>query len=133
MLLQPRKTKYQKVRKGKLNRFKFKSKLDFGNFGLKALESGIVTAKHLHAANQAITRKIKKTGKVWLKVYPSLPITKKPTEVRMGKGKGNVSHWATKVRSGSIIFEIIAVNEKIARKAFKTGSAKLPIKTKVFK
>ena len=133
MLLQPKKIKYQKVRKGKLNRFKLKSKLDFGNFGLKALESGVVTAKHLNAASQAINRKIKKNGKVWLKIYPSLPITKKPTEVRMGKGKGNISHWATKVRSGSILFEIIAVNEKIARKAFKTGSAKLPIKTKIFK
>ena len=133
MLLQPKKVKYQKVQKGKLKKFKFKSKLHFGNFGLKALESGIVTAKHLHAANQAISRKIKKNGKIWLKVYPNLPITKKPAEVRMGKGKGNVSHWATKVRSGSILFEIIAVNEKTARRAFKTGSAKLPIKTKIFK
>lgn len=132
MILQPKKTKYQKVRKGKLNKFVYKSNLHFGTFGLKALESGLITAKQLEAARQAITRKIKKRGKIWIKIFPNIPVTKKPTEIRMGKGKGNVSHWVSKIRGGSILFEIVGVNKKTAQKAFKTGSAKLPIKTQIF-
>ena len=123
MLLQPKKVKYKKVKKGKLSKFCYKNVLHFGTIGLKATESGIITARQLESARQAISRKIKKKGKLWIKIYPHIPITKKPQEVRMGKGKGNVSHWASKVRGGSILFAI---------KAFITGGAKLPIKTQIF-
>jgi large subunit ribosomal protein L16 len=132
MLLQPKRVKYKKIKKGKLARFSYKNNLDFGTIGLKSLESGFISARQLEAARQAIARKIKKKGKLWIKVYPNLPITKKPTEVRMGKGKGNISHWAAKIKGGSIIFEVCGINKKTAIKAFKTGSAKLPVKTQIF-
>ena len=132
MLLQPKKVKYKKTRKGKLNKYNYKADLTFGTIGLKSLESGFISAQQIEAARQAISRKIKKKGKLWIKIFPDLPITKKPTEVRMGKGKGNVSHWAAKVKGGSVIFEICGVNKKTAIKAFRTGSAKLPIKTRMF-
>ena len=133
MILQPRKFKYKKIKKGRLKKFNYKSNLHFGTFGLKALESGLVTAKQLEAARQAISRKIKKKGKVWIKIFPNLPVTKKPTSIRMGKGKGNVSHWVCKIRGGSVLFEVCGVNKKLAGKAFRTGGAKLPIKTQIFK
>lgn len=133
MLLQPKKFKYKKLRKGKLKKFIYNSKLDFGFIGLKSVESGLITSKQIESARQAISRKIKKKGgKIWIKIFPNIPITKKPNEVRMGKGKGNLSHWVAKVRGGSIIFEIGGVNKKVAIKAFRTGGAKLPVKTKVF-
>lgn len=132
MLLQPKKTKYNKIKKGKLCKFNYKNNLNFGTIGLKALESGLISARQIEAARQAIARKIKKKGKIWIKIYPNLPITKKPTEIRMGKGKGNISHWTARVRGGSVLFEICGVNTKTAIKAFKTGSAKLPIKTQIF-
>ena len=132
MLLQPKKIKYKKIKKGRLRKFNYKNDLNFGTIGLKALESGLISARQIEAARQAIARKIKKKGKIWIKIFPSLPITKKPTEVRMGKGKGSVSHWVARVRGGSVIFEICGVNDKTAIKAFKTGSAKLPIKTQIF-
>lgn len=132
MILQPKKVKYKKTKKGKLNKFDHKANLTFGTIGLKSLESGFISARQIEAARQAISRKIKKKGKMWIKIFPNIPITKKPTEVRMGKGKGNVSHWASKVKGGSIIFEICGVNKKTAIKAFKTGSSKLPIKTQMF-
>lgn len=132
MLLQPKKIKYNKIKKGKLGKLSYKNDLNFGTIGLKALESGLISARQIEAARQAIARKIKKKGKIWIKIFPSLPITKKPAEVRMGKGKGNVSHWVARVRGGSVIFEICGVNKKTAIKAFRTGSAKLPIKTQIF-
>ena len=132
MLLQPRKTKHKKIRKGRLNKHKYNAKLTFGTIGLKSLESGFISARHLEAARQAINRQMRKKGKLWIKVFPNVPITKKPNEVRMGKGKGNVSHWSAKVRGGSIIFEMCGINTKTAIKAFKTGSAKLPVKTQIF-
>jgi len=132
LLLQPKRVKYKKIKKGKLARFSYKNNLDFGTIGLKSLESGFISARQLEAARQAIARKIKKKGKLWIKVYPNLPITKKPTEVRMGKGKGNISHWAAKIKGGSILFEVCGINKKTAIKAFKTGSAKLPVKTQIF-
>ena len=133
MLLQPRKFKYKKLRKGKLKKFIYNSKLNFGLIGLKTTESGFITSKQIESARQAISRKIKKKGgKIWIKIFPKTPITKKPNEVRMGKGKGNLSHWAAKVRGGSIVFEIGGVNKNVAIKAFRTGGAKLPIKTKIF-
>ena len=133
MLLQPKKFKYKKLRKGKLKKFVYNSKLNFGLIGLKSTESGLITSKQIESARQAISRKIKKKGgKIWIKIFPNTPITKKPNEVRMGKGKGNLSHWAARVKGGSIIFEIGGVNKKIAIKAFRTGGAKLPVKTKIF-
>lgn len=132
MLLQPKRIKYKKVKKGKLARFNYKSNLNFGTIGLKTLESGFISARQIEAARQAISRQIKKKGKLWIKIFPNTPITKKPTEVRMGKGKGPFSHWAAKIKGGAVIFEICGVNKKTAIKAFNTGSAKLPLRTKVF-
>ena len=132
MFLQPKKIKYKKVKKGRLKKFNYKTNLNFGTMGLKSLESGLISAKQIESARQAISRKIKKRGKLWIKIFPNLPITKKPTEVRMGKGKGAVSHWVARIRGGSIIFEVCGVNKKTAFKAFKTGSAKLPVKTQMF-
>lgn len=132
MLLQPKKVKYNKIKKGRLNKFSYKNNLNFGTIGLKALESGLISARQIEAARQAIARKIKKKGKIWIKIFPNLPITKKPTEVRMGKGKGGISHWTARVRGGSVLFEICGVNYKTGIKAFRTGSAKLPLKTQIF-
>lgn len=132
MLLQPKKIKYKKIKKGKLAKFSYKNNLNFGTIGLKAQESGLISSRQIEAARQSIIRKIKKKGKLWIKIFPSLPITKKPTEIRMGKGKGAVSHWVCRVKGGTIIFEICGINRQAAIKAFKTGSAKLPIKTQVF-
>ena len=132
MFLQPNKVKYKKIKKGKLVKFSYKNNLNFGTIGLKALESGFISARQLESARQAMVRKIKKKGKLWIKIFPNLPITKKPAEVRMGKGKGNVSHWVAKIRGGSVLFEVCGINRKNAIKAFKTGSAKLPVKTQIF-
>lgn len=132
MFLQPNRVKYKKIKKGKLVKFSYKNNLNFGTIGLKALESGFISARQLESARQAMVRKIKKKGKLWIKVFPNLPITKKPAEVRMGKGKGNVSHWVAKIRGGSVLFEACGINRKNAIKAFKTGSAKLPVKTQIF-
>lgn len=132
MLLQPKRVKHKKIKKGRLAKFSYKNDLDFGTIGLKSLESGFISARQLEAARQAIVRKIKKKGKLWIKIYPNFPVTKKPTEVRMGKGKGNISHWAAKIRGGAVLFEVCGINKKTAIKAFKTGSAKLPIKTQIF-
>lgn len=133
MFLQPKKLKYKKIRKGRLKKYNYKSnKLNFGTIGLKAFESGLLTARQIEAARQAIIRKIKRKGKLWIIIFPNLPITRKPTEVRMGKGKGAISHWAARVKGGNIIFELCGITRNTAIKAFKTGSAKLPIKTKIF-
>ena len=130
MFLQPKKFKYKKVQKGKFPKIKYKkNKLIFGNIGLKANQPGIITARQLESARQAIVRKIKRKGKVWVNIFPSIPITKKPTEVRMGKGKGNVDYWAAKVKMGSVLFELSGISLPNAKAAFRTGSAKLPIKT----
>ena len=133
MLNGPRQTKYKKTRKGKLKKLEFKSnKLVFGTIGLKAKEAGIINARQIESARQAIVRKIKRKGKVWIKIFPDIPITKKPTGIRMGKGKGQVSHWGARVRGGTIIFEICGVNNNAAIAALKTGGAKLPVKTIIF-
>jgi len=133
MLNQPRQTKYKKTRKGKLVKLEFKSnKLTFGTIGLKALESGLINSRQIEAARQAIVRKIKRKGKIWIKIFPDLPVTSKPTGVRMGKGKGQVSHWAARVRGGTVLFEICGINFSVATAALRTGGAKLPIKTKIF-
>ena len=130
MFLQPKRSKFKKVRKGKLSYLNFKSnRLQFGTIGLKAAESGTISARQIESARQAINRKINRKGKLWLRIFPSLPITTKPTEVRMGKGKGSVDFWASKVSGGKMIFELCGVNKTVAKNAFKTGSKKLPIKT----
>ena len=133
MFLQPKKTKYKKIRKGKLSKFEYKSNsLKFGTIGLKAAESGTITARQIEAARQAIVRKTKRKGKIWIRIFPSIPITKKPTEVRMGKGAGSTAYWAAKVKSGNVLFEICGINNLKSILAFKAGGAKLPIKTIIF-
>ena len=129
----PKQTKYKKTRKGKLKKLEFKAnKLNFGIIGLKALESGIINPRQIEAARQAITRKAKRKIKIWIRVFPDLPITSKSTGVRMGKGKGQFSHWGARVTKGTVIFEICGINIKLIVSALKTGGAKLPIKTKIF-
>ena len=133
MFLQPKRSKFKKIRKGKLSNLEFKSnKLKFGTIGLKAAESGTITARQIESARQSITRKINRKGKLWIRVFPSLPVTLKPIEVRMGKGKGAVSFWASRIAGGTVIFELCGVTKGTAVAAFRTGGAKLPIKTLVF-
>ena len=133
MFLQPKRSKYKKIRKGTILKLEFRSnKLQFGTIGLKSIESGVISSRQIEAARQAINRKIKRKGKLWIRVFPSLPITSKPTEVRMGKGKGSVSHWVSKIASGAILFELCGVTQSTAVSAFRTGGAKLPLKTKIF-
>jgi large subunit ribosomal protein L16 len=132
MLLQPKKTNYKKYRKGKLPKIEYRSnKLQFGSYGLKSVESGSISARQIEAARQAITRKIKRRGKVWIRLFPDLPITSKPVEVRMGKGKGSVSHWVARIGAGTLLFELDGIPKKIAFAALKTGGAKLPVKTTI--
>lgn len=133
MFLQPRKTKYKKTRKGRLKKLEFKANsIRFGEFGLKARIAGVISARQIEAARRTIARKIKRKGKIWICIFPDLPITAKPTESRMGKGKGAVSHWVAKVRGGTTLFEVCGIPKHIATEALKAGSKKLPIKTKIF-
>ena len=133
MFLQPRKTKYKKTRKGRLTKFEFKANsIRFGEFGLKAQVAGMITARQIESARRTIARKIKRRGKIWICIFPDLPITSKPTESRMGKGKGAVSHWVARVRGGTTLFEICGIPEHTAIEALRAGSKKLPIKTKIF-
>lgn len=134
MLLQPKSLKFKKVKKGRISRLELKSnKLKFGNIGLKCIESGTITARQLESSRQAITRKINRKGKLWLRIYPSIPVTSKPSEVRMGKGKGSVNHWVSRVKAGQVLFEVCGIDLHLATLAFGTGKAKLPLKTTVFK
>lgn len=134
MLLQPKKFKYKKQQKKRLKNLNFKSNdLKFGTIGLKSIISGTINAKQIESARQAITRKIKRKGKLWIRIFPDFPITSKPLESRMGKGKGSLKHWAAKVAGGTVLFELCGINEKLAYTAFKTGGAKLPVKTLIFK
>ena len=133
MFLQPRKTKYRKARKGRLKKFEFKSNsVKFGEFGLKAQVAGMITANQIEAARRTIVRKIKRKGKIWIRIFPDLPITAKPTESRMGKGKGAVSYWVARVRGGTTLFEVCGIPKHTAIEALKAGSKKLPVKTKIF-
>ena len=133
MFLQPKKTKYKKTKKGKLNNLEYRTnKLQFGTVGLKAVNSAMVTARQIEASRQAISRKIKKKGKLWIRTFPDIPITSKSVAARMGKGKGAISHWGARVKGGSIIFEICGVKDfNIVKNALRTGGAKLPLKTKI--
>ncbi|MGO8951770.1 MAG: 50S ribosomal protein L16 [Rhodomicrobium sp.] len=131
-MLQPKKTKFRKAFKGRMNgNAKGGTSLNFGSFGLKAMEPERVTARQIEAARRAITRQMKRAGRVWIRVFPDLPVSKKPTEVRMGKGKGSPEFWAARVKPGKIMFEIDGVGEETALEALRLGAAKLPIRTRV--
>lgn len=131
-MLQPKRTKFRKQHKGRIHgEAKGGFNLDFGGFGLKATEPERVTARQIEAARRAITRHMKRQGRVWIRVFPDVPVTGKPTEVRMGKGKGSVDFWAAKVKPGRIMFEIDGVSETIAREALRLGAMKLPVTTRI--
>ncbi|MEQ8432666.1 50S ribosomal protein L16 [Maricaulaceae bacterium MS644] len=131
-MLQPKRTKFRKAHKGRIHgNAKGGFTLNFGSYGLKAVEPERVTARQIEATRRAITRHMKRAGRVWIRIFPDLPVSKKPTEVRMGKGKGSPEFWVAKVKPGRIMFEIDGVSDEVAREALRLGAAKLPIKTKV--
>ncbi|MDE1936031.1 50S ribosomal protein L16 [Bradyrhizobium sp.] len=130
-MLQPKRTKYRKAFKGRINGVATSgTTLAFGQYGLKALEPDRVTARQIEAARRALTRFMKRAGRVWIRVFPDVPVSKKPIEVRMGKGKGAPELWVTRVAPGRIMFEVDGVPEQVAREAFALAAAKLPIKTR---
>ncbi len=130
-MLQPKKTKFRKQFKGRISGVaKGGFQLDFGEFGLKALEPERVTARQIEAARRALTRNMKRAGRVWIRIFPDVPVSKKPTEVRMGKGKGAPEFWAAKIKPGRIMFEVGGVPVNIARESLLLAAAKLPIKTR---
>src|SRR6187399_2184678 len=130
-MLQPKKHKFRKAFKGRISGdSKGGTALNFGSYGLKALEPERITARQIEAARRAITRQMKRQGRVWIRIFPDVPVSQKPTEVRMGKGKGAPEFWAARVAPGRIMFEIDGVPEDIAREALRLGAAKLPIKTR---
>ena len=129
-MLLPKRTKFRKQFRGK-NRglAQVGNEVSFGEFGLKTLERGELTSRQIESARRAITRKVRRGGKLWIRIFPDTPITTKPLEVRMGKGKGSVEYWVAKVQPGKMLYEIEGVSEEIAREAFSLASAKLPVKT----
>lgn len=130
-MLQPKRTKYRKQQKGRNTGLAFKgSTVSFGSFALKSMDLGRLTSRQIEAARIAITRHMKREGKVWCLVFPDKPVTSKPAEVRMGKGKGALDHWVALVKPGRIIFEIDGVSEEVARHALRLGAQKLPVMTK---
>ena len=130
-MLQPKRTKFRKAFKGRIHGVASSgTTLAFGQYGLKALEPERVSARQIEAARRALTRFMKRAGRVWIRVFPDLPVTSKPTEVRMGKGKGAVDYWAARVKPGRIMFEIDGVSEETAREALRLGAAKLSVKTR---
>ena len=131
MPVMPKRTKYRKMQKGRnRGRATRGTVVNEGQYGLQALEAGLITANQIEAARVALTRYIKRGGKVWIKLFPNKPITKKPAETRMGKGKGAVEYWVAPVKPGRILFEIAEVSEEVAREALRLASHKLPVKTK---
>ena len=131
-MLQPKKTKYRKAHKGRIRgKAKGGTTLNFGSYGLKALTAERVTSRQIEAARRAITRHMKRAGKVWIRIFPDVPVSKKPTEVRMGKGKGTPEYWAARVKPGRVMFEIDGVTSDIAHTALNLGSSKLPLQTKI--
>lgn len=129
-MLSPKKTKFRKAHKGRIHGVAHRgSSLAFGQFGLKAMQPERITARQIEAARIAITRHTKRVGKVWIRIFPDVPVSQKPAEVRQGKGKGNPEYWAARVKPGRILFEIDGVTEDVARRAFVLGADKLPIKT----
>jgi large subunit ribosomal protein L16 len=130
-MLLPKKTKYRKQQKGRLRGFATRGvDIDFGSFGLKAEGNAPITSRQIEAARRAMTRHVKRGGKIWIRIFPDIPITNKPAEVRMGGGKGSVDHYAAKVRAGRILFEMDGVTEELAREAMRLAAHKLPLKTK---
>jgi large subunit ribosomal protein L16 len=130
-MLSPKNLKYRKAHKGRIHgKAKGGSKLNFGAYGLKALTPERVTARQIEAARRAMTRHMKRAGRVWIRIFPDIPVTKKPAEVRQGKGKGSVEFWVCRVKPGRILFEVDGVPADVARRAFELAAAKLPLKTK---
>ena len=130
-MLQPTRTKYRKQHKGRIHgKATSGTQLTFGSFGIKALEPERVTARQIEAARRAITRHMKRAGRIWIRVFPDVPVSKKPTEVRMGKGKGSPELWVARVKPGRIMFEIDGVAPDLAREALRLGAAKLPVRTR---
>jgi len=131
-MLQPKKSKYRKVQKGRVKGVATKGgQIAFGTFGLKGLEPARITSNQIEAARVAINRHMKREGKLWIRIFPDKPITKKPAEVRMGKGKGSPEYWVAVCKPGRIIFEIDGVNSELAKRALELGAQKLPIVTKI--
>ncbi|MGO4853854.1 50S ribosomal protein L16 [Phaeovulum sp. W22_SRMD_FR3] len=131
-MLQPKRTKFRKQFKGRISgEAKGGFNLNFGSFALKATEPERVTARQIEAARRAITRHMKRQGRVWIRIFPDVPVSSKPTEVRMGKGKGSIDYWAAKVKPGRIMFEIDGVAEPIAREALRLGANKLPVMSRI--
>ena len=131
-MLSPKRTKFRKLHKGRIKgEAKGGSDLNFGSFGLKAIEPERVTARQIESARRAMTRHMKRQGRVWIRIFPDTPVTQKPTEVRMGKGKGSVEYWAAKVKPGRVMFEIDGVAEPVAREALRLAAMKLPIKSRI--
>jgi large subunit ribosomal protein L16 len=131
-MMQPKKTKFRRAHKGRIKgNTKAGAALNFGEFGLKALEPNRVNAREIEAARRAITREMKRQGRVWIRIFPDVPVSKKPVEVRMGKGKGPVEFWAARVAPGRIMFEVDGVSEAIARESLRLGAAKLSVRTRI--
>ena len=130
-MLSPKNTKYRKAHKGRIHgKAKGGYKLNFGSFGLKAVSPERVTARQIEAARRAMTRHMKRAGRVWIRIFPDIPVTQKPAEVRQGKGKGSVEYWICRVKPGRILFEVDGVSMDVARQAFALAAAKLPLKTR---
>jgi large subunit ribosomal protein L16 len=133
-MLMPKRQKYRKVQRGRMRGAAYKgSTLDFGEIGLKCLEPGEITARQIEAARVAITRKVKRGGKLWIRIFPDRPFTKKPAETRMGKGKGNPEGFVARIKPGKILFELAGVEEVLAKEALQNAAFKLPLKTKIVK
>ena len=131
-MLAPKRTKFRKAHKGRIKgNAKGATTLNFGSYGLKALSPGRVTARQIGASRRAITRHMRRSGRVWIRVFPDVPVTQKPAEVRQGKGKGTVEYWAARVKPGRIMFEVDGVSKEIATVALELAAAKLPVQTKV--
>ena len=129
-MLQPKRTKFRKQQKGRNRGLAVRgSKVSFGEYALKATDRGRMTSRQIEAARRTITRHVKRGGKLWIRVFPDVPITKKPIEVRQGKGKGNVEYWIAQIQPGRVLYEIEGVSEEVAREAFKLAAAKLPFRT----
>ncbi len=131
-MLQPKRTKFRKQMKGRNRGLAHRgNKVSFGTIGLKSTEQGRITARQIESARRAMTRHVKRGGKIWIRIFPDKPITSKPLEVRQGKGKGNVEYWVAQIQPGRMLFEMEGVDEAVARRAFELAAAKLPVATKI--
>lgn len=129
-MLQPKRTKFRKMQKGRNRGMALTgNRVSFGEYGLKAVERGRITARQIEAARRAMTRHVKRGGKIWIRIFPDKPVSKKPIEVRMGKGKGNVEYWVSNIQPGRMLYEMEGVPEDVAREALRLAAAKLPVKT----